>query len=360
VQRYSLVAAAIVVMFALTFLCTRQPTKRDGTMKSPRILKLEDLSFTDIDRLDRKKTIFLLTFGILEEHGPQLPVGSDYLMAIALRDGLISRLHARHPDYNFVLFPVIPFGECGANDLAGQFEHVGTYDVRFRTLRDVTIDLGASIARQKFQNIFILHYHGCLLHNMAFNDAAKFVSQHYQVRMVHLSGLVFAENDFWSAQVIEKYLGKGWQERIGWEAHAGAAETSANLYLREDLVKPEYRRLPPFFVKDPMEAILTTRKRPEWQGYWGDPAKASRQMGKDLMDDSIERAFRFAEKVLAGEDLSRLPLFPENILSSPDAETDVKDHLQLYSRQTSEVDAWLGKNGSERKLAEHQTAVGVQ
>jgi hypothetical protein len=195
---------------------------------------------------------------------------------------------------------------------------------------------------------------------MAFNDAAKFVSQHYQVRMVHLSGLVFAENDFWSAQVIEKYLGKGWQERIGWEAHAGAAETSANLYLREDLVKPEYRRLPPFFVKDPMEAILTTRKRPQWQGYWGDPAKASRQMGKDLMDDSIERAFRFAEKVLAGEDLSRLPLFPENILSSPDAETDVKDHLQLYSRQTSEVDAWLGKNGSERKLAEHQTAVGVQ
>src|SRR5262244_1278764 len=85
---------------------------------------------------------------------------------------------------------------------------------------------------------------------------------------------------------------------------------------------------------------------------WGSPAQASREMGRDLMEDGIERAFRFSENVLAGTDLLRLPLFPANIIPSPDPEADIENHLQLYSRQTSEIEAWLGKNGSERKIAE--------
>ena len=40
-----------------------------------RVLKLEELTYTDIDRLDRNRTVFVLTFGNLEEHGPHLPVG---------------------------------------------------------------------------------------------------------------------------------------------------------------------------------------------------------------------------------------------------------------------------------------------
>ena len=53
-----------------------------------RVLKLEELTYTDIDRLDRNRTVFILTFGNLEEHGPHLPVGSDYFQAIAFRDGV--------------------------------------------------------------------------------------------------------------------------------------------------------------------------------------------------------------------------------------------------------------------------------
>lgn len=35
-----------------------------------RVLKLEELSQTEIDKFDRNKSVFILTFGNLEEHGP--------------------------------------------------------------------------------------------------------------------------------------------------------------------------------------------------------------------------------------------------------------------------------------------------
>lgn len=311
-----------------------------------RVLKLEELSFTDIEKLDRAKTIFFLTFGNLEEHGPHLPVGSDYFQAIGLRDGLIARLRAAQPDYDFVLVPVIPLGEGGANDVAMQFDHVGTFAVRFETLRNVAIDLGATIARKGFQNIFLIHFHGAPPHNVAFSEAAAFVSERYKTRMVNITSLLFAEY-FFSPKVIDKYLGKGWEKQIGFEGHAGAAETSANLFLRSDLVKPDYKRYQPFVAKDWTE-LLHTYERTGWQGYWGDPSKASKAMGKDLMNDFVERAYVIAEKALAGEDLSQLPIYPDSLPKLPEMEVLGKKVEENYARQAAEIEAWLKKRQSAK------------
>jgi len=316
-----------------------QTASNDKPKPVGRILKLEELSFTDIDRIDRAKSIFFLTFGNLEEHGPQNPIGSDYFQAIGLRNGLVARLRAKHPDYTLVIVPVVPLGEGGANELAGQPEHIGTFPVRFETLRNVAVDLGATIARKGFQNILLIHFHGVPLHCMAFSDAAAFVSQRYKTRMVDVTSLVFGEG-FYSGKVMEKYLGKGWEERIGIESHAGAAETSVNLYLHGELVKPDYRKLHPFVAKDLVE-FAHTSERTGWQGYWGDPAKASRALGRDLMNDFVERGFRIAEKALAGEDLSKLPVFPNNLPPMREVTDFVQKSLQNYAQQATEIDAWL-------------------
>lgn len=324
-----------IVVFAFSFL-TGLPADAAG-----KTLKLEELSFTDIDGLDRKKTIFFLTFGNLEEHGPHLPVGSDYFLSVSLRDGLINRLHRVHPDYDFAVVPVIPLGEGGANDAAGQHEHIGTFAVRFETLRNVAIDMGAAIARKGFQNVFLIHFHGTPLHNVAFTDAATFVSERYATRMVNISSLIFADETF-SSKVQTKHLGPDWKEKIGLEIHAGAAETSANLFVRGDLVKPAYKHLSPFITKD-MAEVLRTSERGGWEGYWGDPAKASKHMGKDLMADVIERGFQIAEKAIAGEDLSKLPVYPNTLLGSlpAEAETLLKRIMDNYAKQTAEIDEWL-------------------
>lgn len=59
------------------------------------------------------------------------------------------------------------------------------------------------------------------------------------------------------------------------------------------------------------------------------------------MNDFVERGFRIAEKALAGEDLSKLPVFPHNLPPLPEAEVLVRKLLEDYSHQTAEVDAWL-------------------
>ena len=149
--------------FLLGVACGQPSETPEVDNESPaghRVFRLEELTFTDVDALSRDRTIFFLTFGNLEEHGPHLPVGSDYFQAVGVRDGLIDRLGDSHPDLNFVLMPVVPLGEAGANDMAHRFDHVGTHGIRYTTLSDVTIDSGASIARQGFETIFIVHSHG--------------------------------------------------------------------------------------------------------------------------------------------------------------------------------------------------------
>jgi len=342
-KRQTMKTRGIIGIWLLGLLVslTAHPSAAQEKLNRGRVLKLEELTFSEIDALDRDKTIFFLTFGNLEEHGPHLPVGSDYYGAVGVRDGLIARLQTAHHDHSFVIMPVVPLGEGGGNDLAYQFDHIGTFAVRFETLRDVAVDLGTSVARKGFQKIFLIHAHGAPLHNMALTQAAAFVSERYGVRMVNLTSLVFAEG-FGSERIMDKHLGEGWQERIGWEGHAGARETSGHLFLRGDLVKSDYKRLPPFVAKD-FAAVLRTREREGWQGYWGDPARASKQMGKELIEDEVERHFRIAQMALAGKDLSQLPVYPDNLPPLPESEELLQKQLENHARQKAEIEAWLRK-----------------
>lgn len=334
-----LMVIPLVILLCFTFSCQKQG--EDVTEEIGRVLKLEELSYTEVDKLDRAKTIFFITFGNLEEHGPHLPLGSDYFQAIGVRDRLIGKLRATHSDYNFVLFPVVPIGEGGAGGLARQFDHIGDFMVRFETLRNLTIDLGETIALKGFKNIFIVHSHGGFLHNVAFNDAAAFVSETYNIRMVHITGFVFGEG-FYSEDVINKYLGEGWLEKYGIAGHACAAETSANLYLCGKLVKPDYKNLPPFVAKDFVE-FLRAYERADWQGYWNAPAQASKEMGKELVDDFVERSLRIAEKALAGEDLSTLPVYPANMPPMPEVNDLIEKQQEIYAKRKGQFETWLKK-----------------
>ncbi len=308
-----------------------------------RIHHLEQLTQDEIDALDRERSIFFLTFGNLEEHGPHLPVGTDYYRAIGIRDRLITRLHDVHPDYQFVLFPVVPIGVGGANDLAREPDHIGTYSVRYATLRNTAIDLGGTIARKGFRNIFVIEAHGDQLHNVAFNQAADFVSETYNVRMVNITGM--SKTFEGSTAVLDEFLGEGWQERSGFEGHAGASETSEVLAVQGgEYVELDYNSLEPFYV-DGFRGFTRTYELEGWRGYWGDPARASLEIGEALIEQRVARAFQIAEAALRGDDLSSMPRYPDN---NPEviSETEQARRLALerYEMQRDEIERWLHRN----------------
>ena len=297
-------------------------------------LMLEQLTYPQIDQLDRDYSIFILTFGILEQHGPHIPIGSDTYQAEAVRDGLVQKLQKSHPDYDVVLVPVIPLGEGGANNLAHEFTHIGTYSIRYSTLRDVAIDMGAAIAANGFKHIFLIHSHGSPLHNIAFSEAAEFVSDRFDANMVNITSLVFGAG-FYSDDIVTEHLGSGWQEEIGITGHSGVAETSTNLFLH-DFVDPIYKELEPFVVPD-FPSLSLIPERDDWRGYWSDPSQATAELGRDLIHDAVARSHRIASMALAGEDLSMLPVYPGEDVEVP----------ERYIARKAEIDAWLSSRRPE-------------
>ena len=116
----------MLLLFVAAVGCQPAPeetpeAERATVLPSARVHYLEQLTQDEIDALDREKSVFFLTFGNLEEHGPHLPVGSDYYRAMGIRDRLINRLHDAHSDYHLVIFPVVPIGVGGANKHTGGF-----------------------------------------------------------------------------------------------------------------------------------------------------------------------------------------------------------------------------------------------
>jgi len=59
------------------------------------------------------------------------------------------------------------------------------------------------------------------------------------------------------------------------------------------------------------------------------------------MAECIRVGVRIAEQVLAGDDLTTLPLWPNMQPASAEADAGLKRSLDRYSKRTADVEAWL-------------------
>ena len=125
----------------------------------PQVFDLRRPNTAQIEALDRKRTVVLLTLGILEEHGPYMP---------AYTDGFAAERHAREladalaedPGWNVVMFPPIPLGSNAANEIGERHRYTGSYTVRPATLRAVLMDLAGELGAGGFRWVFVIYPHG--------------------------------------------------------------------------------------------------------------------------------------------------------------------------------------------------------
>jgi hypothetical protein len=108
------------------------PQRRSAAPSRSRIYKLEELAWPQIDALDRQRTPFILPVGMIEEHGPHLPVGADTLGVTYEAKGASRQVSRALPDWNIVMMPPIHYGQLGANQLGDMPVHPGTYAKRSR------------------------------------------------------------------------------------------------------------------------------------------------------------------------------------------------------------------------------------
>jgi len=260
------------------------------------IFRVAEMNTEQIRALDKQKTVVLLPGGILEQHGPHLPSFTDGYSNEWLTKKLAESIVAR-PGWAVLVFPTIPLGHGGANEIGGKYAFPGTYAIRRSTLRSVFMDLAGELGDQGFRWIFIMHGHGSPYHNLMLDQAGDYFRDTYGGRMVHLRGLQPTKEQIEKLKLTPPDLGLPEADRKEagvLDLHAGFEETSRLMFLRPDLVNPIYSKLPPLTVNNPGD--FPQFGQPNWPGYVGSPRIAKATYGERLQQ---YRATRDAALTLA-------------------------------------------------------------
>ena len=295
-----------------------------------------EMNTKQLAALDKARTVVILTGGILEQHGPYLPSGTDTYMNEWWAQSLAEAI-AKRPGWKVILFPTIPLGTSGANVLGGKFAFPGTYTVRPETLRAAFMDLSSELGQQGFRWIFVMHNHGSPLHNLMLDQAGDYFHDTYGGRMINLPGLLNGPSP---RPLRTAEAGK---EDGEFEVHAGMSETSRMLFLRPDLVPAGYAQAAPHTANSPADAVAAARAD-NWEGFIGSPPPASAPFGEQEMRQRGATYNKVALSILDGGDPRAIPRLSEMAMKSPDIRRVESATQNYYDEIARKQQAWLQKN----------------
>ena len=201
--------------------------------------------------------VVVLPVGACEQHGPHLPVGTDFLLAERIAVAAAERIEA---------FPVLVAPAVAAGSSAHHVAFGGTISVSSETLQRYLAECGDSLVRSGFRRLFLLNGHGGNI------DVVGDVARDLSTR----SGVPVASGSYWTI-AWDALVALGAHERGLLPGHAGAFETAlaAAVLPSAAAVAPPHRHStrtadprgfhPPYRIDDPS---VWTRN----DGYTDDPA----------------------------------------------------------------------------------------
>ncbi|MEJ5301563.1 MAG: creatininase family protein [Thermodesulforhabdaceae bacterium] len=223
---------------------------------------LDEVTMDEFSSGLKESRTVILPCGSLEEHGSHLPLGTDTWHAVEL-----ARLVAQKI---FVwVAPPVTYGLCRSSS-----QHPGTVSIRGTTLRLLIQDIVRGLYFNGLRNILVLSGHAGGTHIAMIIDACEEL----------LDELEDARFAVVSINDLGRIAWKGIVETPE-DSHAGEVETSIIEYLFPDKVKGRSQEEYPSFPR----FLLVRNKRDFWRGgVWGNPAKASPEKGKKLLEKSVE------------------------------------------------------------------------
>ncbi|KAA6462878.1 creatininase family protein [Acidobacteria bacterium AB60] len=314
--------ASFIGFFAITAPLTAQ------------VLQFADLNTRDFLKLSKDKVVVIVPGGILEEHGPYLPSGTDGIFNARLADDLAKAVASR-PGWTALLMPQIPLGAGAANELGRKYWFPGSCTVTPNTLRSIFMDIADQLGQLGFRWIVVVHGHGDPAHNRMLDQAGDYFHDTYGGEMVNLFGYLWAMDlkDFRSAEE---------QREDGLPEHATMAETSWILALKPRAVAPDYKSALPHSGKsiDELEQIASQK---DWPGYFGAPALASSELGWKMYDQWVQRATELMNRILDGKDYRKLARYGDVYADDPGDAAAMSINRKLEAQH----DAWLKKMASK-------------
>ena len=303
------------------------------------VYNLKAMTAKDVTELDRQKTVVLLPGGILEEHGPFLPIYSDGYMDERLTAELADALVEK--GYSVLVFPPIPLGNGGANIIGRKYSFSGTFAVRFKTLRAVFMDLADEIGNQGFRKVFIISTHDAPNCNRALDEAGDYFQDTYGGFMVNLNGLMALHQ----AGAVSLTPEQAREEGIS--IHAGVNETSVILFFMPQLVRSGYLNATPQ-AGSGFSMLVKVAEREGWPGYFGSPRMATASRGALRWKGESTAAIDLALHILNGADPHVMPHYVQITQQDPASlETDTVA-LQHENETEGRQQMWLSKRHMDK------------
>lgn len=314
------------------------------------IYRVAQMNTEQIRALDKQKTVVILTGGILEQHGPHLPTFSDGYSNEWLSQKLAEAVVER-PGFAVLMFPTIPLGHEGANEIGAQFVFPGTYSIRRSTLRAIFMDLGTELGEQGFKWVFVVHGHGAPYHNLMLDEAGEYFRDTYGGRMVNLFGLQPNKEQLTALNLqplSDTLVSAEEKKEIGnIDVHAGFDETSRLMFLRPDLVSPIYKQLPSLTANN-FDEFFKAPRTPGWLGYQSSPRLANTAYGALSMQNRSQMQKALALAIIDGKlDERNILRYAKIMTGNPQVKTSLEPSTKNEQERERKQREWMKKNGIE-------------
>ena len=242
-------------------------------MASSRLLG--DLSALQLSAELSKDSIIVLPLGAIEQHGPHLPLNTDFVVADAVSRAAVENFGA---ETNAWLLPTLPFTKSNEHAWAA-----GTMWLSATTMMAVIDDIGRCVASTPAKKIMFINGHG--------GNSALMAMMNRELRLKYGLQTFLAHPHMPADQG-----GSSAASELGMGVHGGVDETSVMLHLRPDLVDMSLavRRVPEGLAKNEQVKFggrvafgwLSNDFFPE--GHIGDPTGASAELGASMFTSAVE------------------------------------------------------------------------
>jgi creatinine amidohydrolase len=236
---------------------------------------LGDLRAPEISSALTSDSIIVLPLGAIEQHGPHLPLNTDFVVADAASRAAVERVGA---ETNSWLLPTLAYTKSNEHLWAA-----GTLSLSAATLMSVLDDIGRSVAATPARRILFINGHG--------GNSALTAMMNREIRLKYGLQTFLAHPHMPADQG-----GSSSENELGMGIHGGMDETSVMLHLRPDLVDMSLavRRVPEKLAEN-NQVRFGGRVAFGWlsndffpDGHIGDPTGASAEIGAHMFESCVE------------------------------------------------------------------------
>lgn len=262
--------------------------------------RLLELSWVEVEKLNKGSTVIFVPLSPIEAHGPHLPLGTDIFAAQDIAEKAGEYLCKRDNRLQAVLAPAI---SIGCSDITADFP--GTISLKGSTLYHLVTDFCGALAASGFKYIVITNHHLDPVHLKAILAAIEDVASRFDVRIIETASLIC----YSGRESEEIRQGRALGLEMQTEVHADVRETAFIKYRYPDLIKQDPDELPAVLinVKEGFrKGCKTFKEMGAVQGYIGSPAMASASFGRLYLEEHAKMTADMAWRLLHGEPLPEM------------------------------------------------------